>query len=78
MDDGDSKNNKQIKKEKRKTSTLQRHIPNASDVLSSVWIRRSIQADNGFERFILGSRCGILFNFRLFLVILYIAYEVFK
>jgi hypothetical protein len=78
MDDGDPKNNRQIKKEERKTSSIQRYISNVSNVLSPVWIRRSIQANNGFEWIILGSRYSFLFNFRLFLVFLYLAYEVFK
>ncbi len=79
MDDGDSeKNNKQIKKERASFDVLQRYIVNVSDVLSTAWLRCTIQANDGTNRFVLGSRRYLLLNFRLFLVSLYIAYEVFK
>ncbi len=79
MDDGDSeKNNKQIKKEGTSFDVLQRYITNVSDVLSTAWLRCTIQANDGTNRFVLGSRRYLLLNFRLFLVGLYIAYEVFK
>ena len=77
MDDGD-KQNKQTKTKGASFDVLQRYISNVSDVLSTIWVRRSIQNDNGYKRFILDSRRGLLFNFRLFLVIVYITYEIFK
>ena len=78
MDDGDPKKNSTLKREREKATDIQGDFTNASDVFSSVWLRRIIQIDNGYERIILGSRCSFLFNFRLFLVILYLAYEIFK
>jgi hypothetical protein len=78
MDDGDSKQNKQIKREREQIDVLQRYVSYVSDVLSPLWVRRPVQIDNGSEWFILGCRCSLLFNFRLFLVILYLAYEAFK
>lgn len=78
MDEDDSKENKQIKRQKPQTNFLQRYISNVSDVLSPIWVRRFVQVNNGFEWFILGSRYHFLFNFRMFLVILYISYEAFK
>ena len=43
MDDGDSKNNKQIKKQKYESTNVQRYSVNAGTILQSVWIRcRSI------------------------------------
>jgi hypothetical protein len=78
MDDGDSKNSKQIKKQGFKIEFIQRYISNVSDVLSPIWVRRPIQVNNGHEWFILGSRYRFLFNFRLFLVVIYITYEVLK
>ena len=78
MDDGDSKNSKQIKKQRFKIEFIQRYISNVSDVLSPIWVRRTIQVNNGREWFILGSRYRFLFNFRLFLVVIYITYEVLK
>lgn len=78
MDDGDSKQNKQTKTKRTSLDVLQRYISNVSDVLSAIWVRRTIQNDNGYKWFVLDSRRGLLFNFRLFLVIVYITYEIFK
>jgi hypothetical protein len=73
MDDGDSK------KQTHKTiKDIQRGFSYVSDVLSPLWVRRFIQIDNGFKWFILGCRYRFLFNFRLFLVILYLTFEIFK
>jgi hypothetical protein len=71
MDEDDSEENKQTKRQKSQVNFLQRYISNVSDVLSPIWVRRFIQVNNGFEWFILGSRYRFLFNFRMFLVILY-------
>ena len=78
MADGDSKNSKKIKNKRFKVEFIQRYITNVSDVLSSVWIRRFIQVNNGYEWFILGIRYRFLFHFRMFLVILYITYTTLK
>jgi hypothetical protein len=78
MDEDDSEENQQTKKQEPPSNFLQRYITNVSDVLSPIWVRRTIQINNGFEWFILGSRYRFLFNFRMFLVILYITYETFK
>ena len=77
MSDGDTKT-ESIKRQTTSFNPLQRFIAYVSNVLSAVWVRRTIQADNGLERFILDSRRGLLFNFRLFLVIVYITYTLFK
>ena len=78
MDEDDSKKNQQIKKQKPSSNFLQRYLINVSDFLSPIWVRRVIQIDNGREWFILGSRYHFLFNFRMFLVVLYLTYETFK
>lgn len=78
MDEDDSEENQQVKKQRTKVNVLQRYISNVSDVLSPIWVRRFIQINNGCEWFILGSRYRFLFNFRMFLVVLYITYETFK
>lgn len=79
MDDpGDSKNNQKIQKQGEKINFIQRYISNVSNVLSPIWLRRTIQVNNGSEWFVLGSRYHFLFNFRLFLVIVYLSYEVLK
>jgi len=77
MSDGDTKT-ESIKRQKTSFNPLQRFIAYVSNVLSAVWVRRTIQADNGLERFVLDSRRGLLLNFRLFLVILYITYSLSK
>jgi hypothetical protein len=78
MDDGDSKENKQVKRKRTQISFLQRYIFNVSNVLSPLWIRRTIQINNGLEWFILGSRYRFLFYFRLFLVVVFLIVEIFK
>jgi hypothetical protein len=77
MDDCD-RQTKEIQRKGTQINFIQRYVSNASNVLSTFWLRRLIQANNGFEWVILGSRCSLLLNFRLFLVILYITYQVIK
>lgn len=77
MDGDDSEQDKKIKRKRETHSFLQRYITNVSDVLSTIGVRRIIQVNHGFEWFILGCRYRFLFNFRMFLVILYLAYETF-
>ena len=78
MDGDDSEQDKKIKRKRETHSFLQRYVTNVSDVLSTTWLRCTIQANDGTDRFVLGSRRYLLLNFRMFLVVLYIAYEVFK
>ena len=79
MDEGDSeKNKKQIRKQREQIGALSRYIFNVSHVLSTFGVRCVVQANDGYNRLILGSRRGLLLNFRIFLVILYIAYEIYK
>jgi hypothetical protein len=76
--DPDGEQIKKIKKQRQEISFLQRYVSNVSDVLSTSWVRCSVQDNDGSDRFVLGSRRYLLFNFRVFLVILYITYETFK
>jgi hypothetical protein len=78
MDPDGDKQNKISKREKQKNNFLQRYISNVSDVLSPIWVRRIIQVNNGHEWFILGSRYSFLLYFRMFLVVLYLTYQVIK
>jgi len=78
MDPDGEKKNTIVKRQEKEINFIQRYLTNVSNVLPSFWIRRIIQTDNGFNWFILGSRYSFLLYFRLFLVILYLAYEVFK
>lgn len=78
MDDGDIKENKQVKRKRTQINFIQRYISNVSNVLSPLWIRRTIQINNGYEWFILGSRYNFLFNFRLLLVVVFLIIQIFK
>jgi hypothetical protein len=78
MDDGDIKKNKQVKRKRTQINFIQRYISNVSNVLSPLWIRRTIQINNGLEWFILGSRYSFLFGFRLFLVVVFLIIQIFK
>jgi hypothetical protein len=75
--DGDKKN-KNIKGKAKKITLLQRYISDVGNVLSASWVRCIVQAYDGYNRLILGSRRGVLLNFRLFLVGLYITYQAIK
>lgn len=74
----DGKQIKIIKREKEKIGVFQRLLIDVSHVLPTSGLRCSIQDYDGNYRFVLGCRRSLLFNFRLFLVVLYIAYEAVK
>jgi len=76
--DGDSIILKNGKTDKKENNCFKRYITNVSDVLSTIGLRCTIQTNDGIDRFVLGSRRYLLLNFRLFLVILYITYTIFK
>ena len=77
MDEGD-KQNKETQRERTPIDGIQRYFANVSDVLSSVWLRCPIQNDYGYYRFILDSRRSFLSYFRMFLVIVYLSFELYK
>ena len=74
--DGDGESIKNNKTKREKTNIVQRHVTYVGNVFSSVGLRRLIQVNDGNNWFILGSRYRFLFNFRMFLVMLYISYEI--
>jgi hypothetical protein len=76
--DGDKQNKRQILSKRKETNFIQRYVANVGNVLSPIWLRRPIQINNGYKWFVLGSRFHFLFYFRMFLVVLYISYEVLK
>jgi hypothetical protein len=79
MDDSDSKKNKTHKTRSKETiDIVQGLILDARNVLSPVWLRRIIQTNNGYKWFLLDGRCRFLLYFRMLLVILYIAIQIFK
>jgi hypothetical protein len=78
MDDGDSKNNKKIKKTRASSTVSKRYVLNAGTILQSFWVRcRSIfpnSTDGKFMeselRFVL--YCGVLFW------VIYLLYQIIK
>lgn len=79
MDEGGSKkNNRETTKEGDPYSIVSRFISDVGNVFSTSWVRCIVQAYDGYNRLILGSRRGLLLNFRIFLVGIYIAYQIYK
>ena len=78
MDAHGDNENKTSKRKTKKINSLQRYITDVGNVLSASWVRCIVQAYDGYNRLILGSRRGLLLNFRFFLVGLYITYETIK
>ena len=78
MDDGDSKNNQQIKRQANKDSAVQRHGVNAGSFLQSVWVRcRSIFPYATDRKFMEGELRFVLYSgFILWTV--YLVYEILK
>lgn len=66
------------KKTKKQADSPKRRIPNASDVLPTVWVRLPFQVDNGGNWLILEGRSYLLWNLRILLCILYFAVQIFK
>lgn len=75
--DGDTKT-QNIKRKRKEIGLLQRYIANVGNVLSALRLRSTFQNHNGYERFVLDSEYNFLLYFRLFLAIVYIAYETLK
>jgi hypothetical protein len=78
MDPDGEKNTALSENENDTDCFLQGYVTNVGDVLPAFWLRRLIQAYNGPVGFVLGCRYSFLFNFRIFLVVLYITYEILK
>ena len=66
------------KKNKKTSVEIKRCISNVSDVLSALWVRLPVQINNGLEWLILDSRYYILFNFRVFLALVYFLFQMVK
>jgi hypothetical protein len=69
--DGDSKQKKKNRKEKRNVSYVR-------DVLSALWVRFSVQNDYGYHWFFLGSRYHFLLNLRVFFLVVYLLFQAVK
>jgi hypothetical protein len=69
---------KHVTKNKKKTKIPKGIILDACNVFPTIWIRRIVQADNGAKWIILDSRRYLLWNFRILLWVLYIAFQAIK
>ena len=78
MDDSGTKQNTNTRSQEKEVEDSQRGFAYDGNVFSPAWIRRTIQARDGSDWFILGRRYRFLFCLRLFLVILYIAIQTIK
>jgi hypothetical protein len=67
-----------VEKTTKEANGLKRCIPNASDVLPTIWVRFPFQVDNGGNWLILEGRSYLLWNLRIILCIVYFAIEAFK
>ena len=78
MDEGDSKNNKQIKRQKQSPNALQRHGIDVGSFLQSVWVRcRTIFPTATDGKFMESELRFVLYSGVVFWGI-YLAYEAFK
>ena len=78
MDEGDSKNNKQIKGQKQSLNALQRYSVNAGSILQSFWVRcRSIFPTATDRKFMESELRFVLYSGVIFWA-LYLVYEAFK
>lgn len=67
-----------MESDSKKTNKIKRSIYDARNVFSALWIRFSIQISNGGEWLILGGRHYILWNFRVFLAVIYFTFKTFE
>jgi len=78
MDDGDSKNNQQIKRQANKDSAVQRHGVNAGSFLQSVWVRcRTIFPTATDRKFMESELRFVLYSGFVFWAV-YLVYEILK
>ena len=78
MDDGDSKNNQQIKKQANKDSVVQRYGIDAGSILQSVWVRcRSIFPNATDGKFMESELRFVLYSGLIFWAV-YLLYEILK
>jgi len=69
--DGDSKRKTKNTKEKG-------IVPYVRDVLSTIWVRLSVQNDYGYHWFFLGSRFHFLLNLRVFFLVVYLLFQAIR
>ena len=78
MDDGDSKNNKQIKRKKQSPDVIQRHGIDVGSILQSLWIRCRSVFPNITDRKFMESELRVVLYCGLFFWSIYLLYEALK
>ena len=78
MNEGDSKNNQQIKRQANKDSAVQRHGVNAGSFLQSVWVRCRSIFPTATDRKFMESELRFVLYSGVILWGLYMAYEAIK
>ena len=78
MDEGDSKNNKQIKKQKYESTDVQRYSVNAGTILQSVWVRCRTILPTATDRQFMESELRFVLYSGFILWSVYLAYEILK
>ena len=78
MDEGDSKNNKQIKRQKQSPDVVQRHGIDVGSILQSLWIRCRSVFPNITDRKFMESELRVVLYCGLFFWGVYLLYEAFK
>ena len=76
MDDGDSKNNQQIKRQANKDSAVQRHGVNAGSFLQSVWVRCRTIFPYATDRKFMESELRLVLYCGAFLWIIYLLSQI--
>ena len=78
MDDGDSKNNQQTKRQTKQNNAIQRYGINAGVILQSIWVRcRTIFPNITDGKFMESELRFVLYSGVVFWAI-YLVYEAFK
>ena len=78
MDDGDSKNNQQAKRQAKQNNAIQRYGIDAGSVLQSIWVRcRTIFPNSTDGKFMESELRFVLYSGAVFWAI-YLVYEAFK
>lgn len=67
-----------MESDSKKINKIKRSIFDAGNVLPALWIRFFVQISNGIERIILGGRHYFLWNFRMFLAVIYFTFKTFE
>ena len=78
MNDGDSKNNQQIKRQTNKDVLIQRHGPDVSSILQSVWIRCRSVFPTATDRKFMESELRVVLYCGMFFWVVYLLYETLK